>query len=205
MALLLPRRATTPPPAARSCPCWRLACRVGDDRRAARHAAGAQHHARAVAFSVQPDVVWGLIAALFIANFMLLLINIPMVGLFVRVLLVPSRIPYADGGDDRSWASTGSGSTFDLMVMIAFGVLGYMLRKLDVPLVPVILGVLLGNEMEDNLRRALQSRRRVVDPLGQLAGGRACGSRRSWVSWHPSCSGASCAGRPRSRSRADPD
>ncbi|MBL8677476.1 MAG: tripartite tricarboxylate transporter permease, partial [Alphaproteobacteria bacterium] len=48
-----------------------------------------------------------------------------------------------------------SGSTFDLMVMIAFGVMGYLLRKLDVPLVPVILGVLLGNQMEDNLRRAL--------------------------------------------------
>jgi putative tricarboxylic transport membrane protein len=48
-----------------------------------------------------------------------------------------------------------SGSTFDLMVMIGFGVLGYVLRKLDVPLVPIILGVLLGNEMEKNLRRAL--------------------------------------------------
>jgi putative tricarboxylic transport membrane protein len=48
-----------------------------------------------------------------------------------------------------------SGSTFDLMVMVGFGVLGYLLRKLDVPLVPVILGVLLGNEMEKNLRRAL--------------------------------------------------
>ena len=48
-----------------------------------------------------------------------------------------------------------SGSTFDLMVMIVFGVLGWVLRKLDVPLVPVILGVLLGNQMEANLRRAM--------------------------------------------------
>jgi putative tricarboxylic transport membrane protein len=48
-----------------------------------------------------------------------------------------------------------SGSVFDLFVMIGFGVGGYLLRKLDVPLVPIILGILLGNQMEDNLRRAL--------------------------------------------------
>ncbi|MEM8662839.1 MAG: tripartite tricarboxylate transporter permease, partial [Pseudomonadota bacterium] len=48
-----------------------------------------------------------------------------------------------------------SGSSFDLLVMIGFGVMGWALRKLDVPLVPVILGVLLGGEMERNLRRAL--------------------------------------------------
>jgi putative tricarboxylic transport membrane protein len=48
-----------------------------------------------------------------------------------------------------------SGSSFDLMVMVGFGVLGWALRKLDVPLVPVILGTLLGPEMENNLRRAL--------------------------------------------------
>ena len=48
-----------------------------------------------------------------------------------------------------------SGSTFDLMVMIAFGVLGWVLRKLDIPLVPIILGVLLGDQMEKNLRRAM--------------------------------------------------
>ena len=48
-----------------------------------------------------------------------------------------------------------SGSYFDLLLMVAFGVLGYFLRKLDVPTVPVILGILLGNAMEDNLRRAM--------------------------------------------------
>jgi putative tricarboxylic transport membrane protein len=48
-----------------------------------------------------------------------------------------------------------SGSYFDLLLMVAFGVLGYFLRKMDVPTVPVILGILLGNAMEDNLRRAM--------------------------------------------------
>jgi putative tricarboxylic transport membrane protein len=48
-----------------------------------------------------------------------------------------------------------SGSSFDLLLMIAFGALGFFLRKLDVPTVPIILGILLGNQMEDSLRRAM--------------------------------------------------
>ena len=107
-------------------------------------------------FQNNPDVVWGLIAALFIANFMLLLINIPMVGLFVRVLMVPPHILMpAVAMISFVGIYSISGSTFDLMLMIGFGALGYVLRKLDVPLVPIILGILLGNQMEDNLRRAL--------------------------------------------------
>jgi putative tricarboxylic transport membrane protein len=108
-------------------------------------------------FQQQPDVVWGLIAALFLANIMLLIMNIPMVGIFVRVLMVPSHIlmpTVAMIGFVGIYAI--SGSVFDLFVMIGFGVMGYVLRKLDVPLVPIILGILLGNQMEDNLRRALQ-------------------------------------------------
>jgi putative tricarboxylic transport membrane protein len=107
-------------------------------------------------FQSNPEVVWGLIAALFIANFMLLVMNIPLVGLFVRVLMVPPRFLMPAVAMISFVGIYGiSGSTFDLMVMIVFGVAGYFLRKLDVPLVPVILGVLLGNEMEKNLRRAL--------------------------------------------------
>jgi putative tricarboxylic transport membrane protein len=87
---------------------------------------------------------------------MLLLLNIPMVSLFVRVLLVPPRYLTPTVAIISFVGIYGiSGSTFDLMVMVGFGALGHVLRKLDVPLVPVILGVLLGNEMEKNLRRAL--------------------------------------------------
>ncbi len=107
-------------------------------------------------FQKNPDVVWGLIAALFISNFMLLAMNIPMVGIFVRVLLIPPRILMPIVAMLSFVGIYGiSGSSFDLLVMVAFGVLGWVLRKLDVPLVPVILGVLLGNAMEANLRRAL--------------------------------------------------
>lgn len=107
-------------------------------------------------FQSNPDVVWGLIAALFIANFMLLAMNIPLVSLFIRVLMVPPRFLMPAVAMIAFVGIYGiSGSTFDLMVMITFGVGGYFLRKLEVPLVPIILGVLLGNEMEKNLRRAL--------------------------------------------------
>ncbi len=107
-------------------------------------------------FQNNPDVVWGLIAALFIANLMLLAMNIPMVGMFVRVLMVPPRILMPVVAMVSFVGIYGiSGSSFDLLVMIVFGVLGWVLRKLDVPLVPIILGVLLGNQMEANLRRAL--------------------------------------------------
>ena len=107
-------------------------------------------------FANNPDVVWGLIAALFIANFMLLAMNIPMVGIFTRVLMVPPRILMPVVAMVSFVGIYGiSGSSFDLFVMIGFGLLGWVLRKLDVPLVPIILGTLLGNTMENNLRRAV--------------------------------------------------
>ncbi len=107
-------------------------------------------------FTKNPDVVWGLIAALMIGNVMLLIMNIPMVSLFARVLLLPSRFLMPAVAMISFVGVYGlTGSNFDLMMMVGFGVLGWALRKLDVPLVPVVLGVLLGNDMEVNLRRAM--------------------------------------------------
>ena len=107
-------------------------------------------------FTKNPDVVWGLIAALFIGNIMLLIMNIPMVGLFARVLNVPTKYLMPAVALISFVGVYGiSGSTFDLYLMTGFGVLGWLLRKIDVPLVPVILGILLGEQMEKNLRRAL--------------------------------------------------
>ncbi|SHI46800.1 putative tricarboxylic transport membrane protein [Palleronia salina] len=108
-------------------------------------------------FTQNPDVVWGLIAALFIGNVMLLAMNIPMVSLFTRVLLVPPRILMPVVAMISFVGIYGiSGSPFELLMMVGFGLLGWVLRKLDVPLVPVILGTLLGNEMEVNFRRAVE-------------------------------------------------
>lgn len=107
-------------------------------------------------FTERPEVVWGLIASLLIANFVLLLMNVPMVKIFVRVLQVPAWV-LLPGVTMVSFVGiySLSGSYFDLLLMVAFGVLGYVLRKLDVPTVPVILGILLGGNMEDALRRAM--------------------------------------------------
>lgn len=107
-------------------------------------------------FEKYPDVVWGLIAALFIGNFMLLALNLPMVGLFTRVLKIPSMYLMPAVAMISFVGVYGiTNSTFDLLLMIGFGLLGWVLRKLDVPMVPVILGILLGELMEKNLRRAL--------------------------------------------------
>lgn len=107
-------------------------------------------------FTANPDVVWGLIAALFIANVMLLAMNIPLVGLFARVVLIPPRILMPAVAIISFVGVYGiNGSVFDLYLMIGFGLLGYVLRKMDVPQVPIVLGILLGNAMEKNLRRAL--------------------------------------------------
>lgn len=107
-------------------------------------------------FTDRPEVVWGLIASLLIANVVLLLMNVPMVKIFVKVLMVPPSV-LLPGVTMISFVGiySLSGSYFDLLLMVAFGVLGYVLRKLDVPTVPVILGILLGGHMEDALRRAM--------------------------------------------------
>ncbi len=107
-------------------------------------------------FTDRPDVVWGLIASLLIANVVLLLLNVPMVRLFVHILSVPPWV-LLPGVTMISFVGifSLSGSTFDLLLMIGFGAMGFFLRKLDVPTVPIILGILLGNNMEDSLRRAM--------------------------------------------------
>jgi putative tricarboxylic transport membrane protein len=107
-------------------------------------------------FTDRPEVVWGLIASLLIANFVLLLMNVPLVKIFVRILQVPPWV-LLPGVTMISFVGiySLSGSYFDLVLMVGFGVLGYFLRKLDIPTVPVILGILLGGNMENALRRAM--------------------------------------------------
>lgn len=107
-------------------------------------------------FTERADVVWGLIAALLIANVVLLIMNVPMVKIFVKILMVPSYV-LLPGVTMVAFVGIFSltGSAFDMQLMVAFGVLGFVCRKLDIPTVPIILGILLGNHMEDSLRRAM--------------------------------------------------
>ncbi len=107
-------------------------------------------------FSQQPDLVWGLIASMFLANVILLVLNIPMVGLFTRILnvpywvLVPGILAVSSVGVYAVHATT-----FDLLLMAALGFAAYLLRQQGVPMAPLILGFVLGPLMEQNLRRAL--------------------------------------------------
>ena len=107
-------------------------------------------------FEQRPEIAWGLIASMYIGNVALLLINLPLVGMFARLLTIPQQFmtPLI-----AVLAFIGVysvvGNPFDLYMIIALGVFGWFLRKLGFSLAPVILGVVLGNLFEDNLRRAL--------------------------------------------------
>lgn len=107
-------------------------------------------------FTQQPALVWGLIASMFVANALLLLINIPLVGVFTRLLLVPNwlLVPGILAISAVGMYSIHA-TTFDLLLMGGFGIAGYLLRKAGVPMAPLILGFVLGDLMEQNLRRAL--------------------------------------------------
>lgn len=107
-------------------------------------------------FESSPALVWGLIASLFIANLMLLLMNIPLVNIFASMLRVPPWL-LVPGILVISYIGVYAlhSATFDLGLVVAIGVVGYFLRKFGVPLPPLVLGVVLGDMMEQNLRRAL--------------------------------------------------
>lgn len=107
-------------------------------------------------FAERPDLVWGLIASLFIANFMLIVLNLPLVGLWVRLLAIPQ--PWLYGGI-LVFATMGTiaanPSVVELMMLVAFGVMGFLMRRFDFPIAPVVIGLILGPIAEAQLRRAL--------------------------------------------------
>jgi putative tricarboxylic transport membrane protein len=107
-------------------------------------------------FTNNSDLVWTLIASLYVGNVMLLLLNLPLIRLWVKVLEVPRALLYAG---ILVFATLGvyslSGSTVEVLVMYAIGVLGFFMRRYDFPIAPVILGVILGPLMETQGRRAL--------------------------------------------------
>jgi putative tricarboxylic transport membrane protein len=109
-----------------------------------------------VLFDQQPQLVWGLIASLFVANLMLLFMNIPMVRVFASMLKIPPWL-LVPGILTISFVGVFAlhSATFDLGLVVAIGVIGYILRKVGLPMPPLVLGVVLGEMMEQNLRRAL--------------------------------------------------
>ncbi len=107
-------------------------------------------------FTNNPQLVWGLIASLYVGNIMLLVLNLPLVGLWVRLLLIPRPQLYAGilvfamigiWGVARSW--------MDLLMMAVIGLMGYVMRVYDFPVAPVLIGLILGPMAENYLRTAL--------------------------------------------------
>src|ERR687896_298252 len=107
-------------------------------------------------FRHEPQLVWGLIASLYIGNAMLLILNLPLVGLWVRLLTIPRRLLYAG---ILTLSSVGAysvdRSVVDVVVMYAIGAAGFAMRQLAMPLAPAVIGVILGPLAEQQFRRSL--------------------------------------------------
>jgi putative tricarboxylic transport membrane protein len=106
--------------------------------------------------SEQPQVFWGLVASMYIGNVILIILNLPLVGIFINLLRVPFRIlfplillicligTYA-----------ANSSTVELIILLACGVLGYVFRKLDFDVAPFILAIIIGPTLENAFRWSL--------------------------------------------------
>jgi putative tricarboxylic transport membrane protein len=107
-------------------------------------------------FANSPQLVWGLIASLLVANFMLLVLNLPLIGLWVKLLTIPQPWLYAGILTFATLGTIGANpSSFELGLLLAFGLMGYMLRRFHYPIAPVVVGLILGPMAEQQLRRAL--------------------------------------------------
>jgi putative tricarboxylic transport membrane protein len=117
-------------------------------------------------FANNAPLVWSLIASLLVANFMLLVLNLPLIGLWVKLLTVPRPWLYAGILTFATLGTLGANGamsgrlgpipfSFELLILLAFGILGYGLRRFGYPIAPVVIGLILGPLAEQQLRRAL--------------------------------------------------
>jgi TctA family transporter len=104
----------------------------------------------------QPALFWGLVASMWIGNFFLVVLNLPLIGMWVRMIMVPYRMLYPA---ILIFCAIGvfslSNTTFDVYLMVIFGFFGYICTKIDAEPAPMLLGFILGPMMEEYLRRSL--------------------------------------------------
>jgi len=104
----------------------------------------------------KPQLFWGLIASMWVGNLMLVVLNLPLIGMWIKLLTVPYRYLYPS---ILVFMAIGvyslSNNAFDVLIMAVFGILGYICVKLECEPAPMILGFILGPLMEENLRRAM--------------------------------------------------
>lgn len=107
-------------------------------------------------FDEHPDVAWGLIASMFIGNVMLLILNMPLVKIFAKIIETPTKylLPLIVAISVFGVYAVQV-TIFDVFLLIGFGLLGYLLAQHDFPLAPLVLGLVLGPMIENNMRRAL--------------------------------------------------
>jgi putative tricarboxylic transport membrane protein len=107
-------------------------------------------------FQSQGDLVWGLIASLYVGNIILLVLNLPLIGIWVKVLEIPKDLLYAG---ILVFATLGAYSLHqswvDLAMLYVFGLLGFAMRRWDIPVGPAVIGLILGPLAETQFRRAL--------------------------------------------------
>jgi putative tricarboxylic transport membrane protein len=103
-----------------------------------------------------PQLFWGLIASMWIGNAMLVILNLPLIGMWIKLLTVPYRFLFPA---IVLFCAVGvystNNNTFDIWMVALFGIVGYVFSKLGCEPAPLLLGFILGPMMEENLRRAL--------------------------------------------------
>ena len=103
-----------------------------------------------------PELFWGLIASMWLGNLMLIILNLPLIGMWIKLLTVPYNLLFPS---IVLFCAVGvystNNNTFDIWLVACFGFIGYLFNKLSVEPAPLLLGFILGPMMEENLRRAL--------------------------------------------------
>ena len=107
-------------------------------------------------FTNSADLVWGLVASLFVANLMLVVLNVPFIGIWVKLLAIPRPWLYAGILTFATLGIVGAqGSAFALILLLGFGLIGFVMRRFGYPLAPALVGAILGPLAEEQLRRGL--------------------------------------------------